>query len=213
MRSRQTVRGMIGALRRPRATPRLRAAPWWPRVTPRRVAALLLAVGLAAGAGAATTAVLSTKPGSWAAHAEARGMGRSAPVRIAIPVIGVDVEVVPLRLRAGELESPPAGRAGWYAQGTSPGEPGSAVIVGAAAGPGGPPAVFGRLARLAPGDRITVLRADLTRARFEVERVVAYSPVKPGGSGNGTASLRLVPAYRDGPSPPAQPVVFARLTP
>lgn len=200
MRTRQRVPGMIGALR---------------PVTPGRIAALVLAVGLVGvGVGAAASAVLTTERGSRAAHAEARGMGRSAPVRIAIPSIDVDTEVVSLRLRSGELEPPPAGRAGWYEQGTSPGEPGSAVIVGAAAGSGGREAVFGRLARLVPGDRITVLRADQTRAWFVVERVAAYSPVDRGGpGGDGAASLRLVPSYRAGPSRPAAPVVFARLTP
>ncbi|MPZ25030.1 MAG: sortase [Micromonosporaceae bacterium] len=195
----QWVSGMIDALR---------------PAGPRRVAVALLAVGLAAtGAGVATTAVLHTEPGSRPARAEPPGMGRSVPVRIVIPVIGVDTDVVPLQLRSGELEAPPVGRAGWYGRGTSPGEPGSAVIVGAIAGPDGQPAVFGRLGRLVPGDQITVLRADQTRARFTVERVAAYSSVdrRPGGSG--AASLRLVPSYRAGPGPPAEPVVFATLTP
>jgi sortase (surface protein transpeptidase) len=63
--------------------------------------------------------------------------------------------------------------AGWYAGGTRPGDPGSAVILGHVDSTAGP-AVFYRLRELRPGDRFEVVRADGSRARFAVRRVERY---------------------------------------
>lgn len=195
--------------------------------------AVLVAVGLLGSAGGAI-AVTGLSPGPRAApgtapvRAEVSGLARSAPVRIVIPRLGVDAQVRPLaRDRAGGLDVPPrATVAGWYAGGTSPGEPGSAVITGHAHDYRGGPAIFARLDRLVPGDRVTVYRADRTVARFTVDRAVPYSPVERGYSPAGVVSLRLVPAYRVGSvattdqpavrvgaEPPLQPVVFTTFTP
>jgi hypothetical protein len=100
------------------------------------------------------------------------------PVRLEIPVIGVDTGLQRLgRDHDGSVEVP-SGRhkweeAGWYAGGTRPGDPGSAVLLGHVDSTAGP-AVFYRLRELRPGDRVEIVRADGSRARFAVERVARY---------------------------------------
>jgi len=205
-----------------------------PRRWVRRYAVLVTATLLAAGGGVVAAAVLIAQPGpapgTLPVRAETRGLARSEPVRMVIPRLGVDAQIRPLtRDSAGRLAMPArAAVAGWYAGGTSPGEPGSAVIMGHAGEFRGGPAVFARLDRLVPGDQITVYRADRTVARFTVDRTVPYSPAERGYSPAGHVSLRLVPVYRNGPPagpagrPPAvgvgaaplpQPVVIAVLAP
>jgi sortase (surface protein transpeptidase) len=97
------------------------------------------------------------------------------PVRIDIPRIGV---VSPLdrlgRARDRTVEVPTRWEvAGWYAAGTRPGDPGSAVILGHVDSKRGP-AVFFRLRELRRGDEIQVGRADGSTIRFAVERVAQY---------------------------------------
>jgi hypothetical protein len=100
------------------------------------------------------------------------------PVRLRIPAIGVDTGLQRLgRDRDGSVEVP-SGRhkwdeAGWYAGGTRPGDPGSAVLLGHVDSRAGP-AVFYRLRELRPGDRVEVVRADGSSAWFAVERVARY---------------------------------------
>jgi hypothetical protein len=94
----------------------------------------------------------------------------SSPVAVLIPAIGIVAPVVPVgATRSGELQIPSDIRtAGWFAFGPSPGDPGSAVIVGhvdsAAQGQG----VFFRLRELDPGATISVRFADGTRRDFRV---------------------------------------------
>ncbi|MGQ0841048.1 class F sortase [Actinokineospora sp.] len=120
------------------------------------------------------------------------------PVGLSIPAIGVaESGLVPLRLgQAGELEAPTDfARAGWYAAGPVPGDPGPAVIAGHVDSRTGP-AVFFRLRDLRPGDTVTVRRSDGADAVFTVDTVqhhpkdafptaAVYGPV-PG------AALRLI---------------------
>ena len=74
----------------------------------------------------------------------------------------------------GALEVPADfGTAGWWSGGARPGEPGPAVIAGHVDSRSGP-AVFFRLGELRRGDRVTIVRADGTRARFAVERSARY---------------------------------------
>ncbi|GAA5766976.1 hypothetical protein Aros01_03477 [Streptosporangium roseum] len=91
-----------------------------------------------------------------------------------IPRIGVNAPLVVLGLEGdGALAVPPldhADVAGWYGGGPTPGEPGSAVIVGHLDTRTGP-AVFARLDELRPGDSIGVARGDGTVALFAVERL------------------------------------------
>jgi hypothetical protein len=100
------------------------------------------------------------------------------PVRLRIPAIGVDTGLQRLgRDHDGSVEVPSGPHrwymAGWYAGGTRPGDPGSAVILGHVDSTAGP-AVFYRLRDLRPGDRFEVVRADGSLARFAVERVEQY---------------------------------------
>lgn len=101
--------------------------------------------------------------------------GRGAvPTRLRITAIGVNTGLEKLRLGdQGELLPPKAfGQAGWYAEGTSPGDVGPAVIAGHVDSRSGP-AVFYRLRELARGDRIEVVRAGRTE-RFTVVRTRWY---------------------------------------
>ncbi len=99
----------------------------------------------------------------------------SAPVRLVVPAIGVDTELMDLGLNPdGTLEVPPgAFPAGWYTGGPTPGERGPAVIAGhvswrSDAG------VFHDLAALLAGDLLTVQRADQSVATFVVVDVQEY---------------------------------------
>jgi hypothetical protein len=62
------------------------------------------------------------------------------------------------------------GVAGWYGEGTRPGDLGSAVILGHVDAPSGP-AVFARLRTLRAGDRVVVGRRDGSSVGFVVDRV------------------------------------------
>lgn len=105
-----------------------------------------------------------------------RTMGAATPVRLQIPAIGVDSDLMDLGLRAdGTLEVPPTGfPAGWYTGAPTPGELGPAIIAGHVDW-GGEPGVFFDLRELASGDEITVRRQDGSTARFRVERVDRFA--------------------------------------
>jgi len=83
----------------------------------------------------------------------------TAPTRLRIPAIQVDAPLEELHLDAsGALAAPRAwADAGWYADGTVPGDVGPAVIAGHVDSTTGP-AVFYRLDRLRPGDLVEVRR-------------------------------------------------------
>lgn len=86
------------------------------------------------------------------------------PVRLSIPGARVESPVLPARVKRGAIQIPSVGKAGWYAGGPRPGEPGRAVIIGhldRLHGPG----LFARVPRLARGALVTV-----TDARREVHR-------------------------------------------
>jgi LPXTG-site transpeptidase (sortase) family protein len=81
------------------------------------------------------------------------------PTRVQIPSIKVDSSLEPLHRGAdGVLQAPEAYlRAGWYAEGVVPGDPGPAVIAGHVDSLDGP-AVFARLHELRVGDQVVVVR-------------------------------------------------------
>ncbi|WP_433047484.1 class F sortase [Dactylosporangium sp. CS-033363] len=107
---------------------------------------------------------------------ETHGLGASAPVRLAIPAIGVDTELMSLGLNGdGTVQVPPLKKgspAGWYRNLRTPGEVGPAVILGHVDTAHDGPAVFYRLRELRPGDTASVRREDGSVAVFVVERVV-----------------------------------------
>lgn len=97
---------------------------------------------------------------------------RSAPVRLQVPAVGIDTDLVELGLIAeGSLEVPTAGfPAGWFTGAPTPGQTGPAVLVGHV-DHGGAPAVFFRLHELRLRDEISVTRADGAVVVFAVQRV------------------------------------------
>ncbi|MFI5837695.1 class F sortase [Micromonospora sp. NPDC051300] len=163
-----------------------------------------LGVGLVS-AGLGRTAAAPPQPGASAAPATERPgsagptLPRSTPVRIAIPRIGVDADVVAVATDDnGALEVPPLERpevAGWYRPGPAPGQAGNAVLVGHVDSQRGP-AVFFDLGRLRPGDTVRVVRADGRTAAFTVDGVGAYPkdrfPTERVYGGGAAARLRLI---------------------
>ena len=102
-------------------------------------------------------------------------MAASTPVRLAIPAIGVDSDLVDLGLQPdGTLEVPPDGfPAGWFTGAPTPGELGPAVIAGHVDW-NGRPGVFFALRDLEPGDDIAIARQDGTTAQFRVRAVEQF---------------------------------------
>lgn len=100
---------------------------------------------------------------------------RGDPVKVEIPSIGVRSSLERLRTGKGGVLTPPSepGRAGWFADGVRPGEPGPAVIVGHVDSRTGP-AVFTRLGSLRPGAMVTVQDSHGARLTFKVETTRSY---------------------------------------
>lgn len=127
-------------------------------------------------------------------------LGRSVPVHMTIPAIGVDTALLQLGLHPdGTIEVPPVAGdapAGWYRNLASPGEVGPAVVLGHVDSARDGPAVFFRLRDLRPGDQIAVLRQDGSTAVFTVDRVAEYTkadfPTAEVYGGLDHSALRLV---------------------
>jgi hypothetical protein len=105
-------------------------------------------------------------------------MARSLPVSVEIPAIGVRSSLLQLGLQAdGTMAVPPLTRpfvAGWFDRGPTPGQRGTAVIVGHVDAAGVGPAIFYELGDLRPGDRIYVTLADRRTAVFAVWAAALY---------------------------------------
>jgi len=101
---------------------------------------------------------------------------RSAPVLLSIPVIGISIAVSQLGLNPdGTVQVPTnADVPGWFHLGPSPGQVGSAVILGHVDTHRGP-AVFFNLRSLKTGDQVNVTLADGVVTHFLVSAVVMYS--------------------------------------
>jgi Sortase domain len=125
-----------------------------------------------AGAGGAKG---GTRPTAPASHAP---LPPSPPVELTVPRMVIQARVVPLGLdSAGRLETPPMSRphiTGWYANGPSPGERGTSVLVGHRDTTKGP-AIFLNLDALRPGDPVDVTREDRSVAEFTVDSVHTYA--------------------------------------
>ncbi|UUL75619.1 class F sortase [Pseudarthrobacter sp. Fe7] len=102
----------------------------------------------------------------------------SVPVRVQVPSIGVDAALTPLGKQAnGEVQTPsgePGSPGGWYQDSPTPGQTGSAVILGHVNATNSDIGLFYRLHELTPGQTITVTRADHTAAVFTVDNVDVY---------------------------------------
>jgi len=124
-----------------------------------------------------TTPDVEPTPDAEPSHPPAAGtMAAAAPVRLQIPSIGVDSELMDLGLQSdGTLEVPPGGfPAGWYTGAPTPGELGPAIIAGHVDW-GGQPGVFFDLRELSTGDEITIARQDGSTAWFRVTRVEQFA--------------------------------------
>ncbi|MFJ8624771.1 class F sortase [Kitasatospora sp. NPDC093550] len=119
-------------------------------------------------------AAAPTAPAAPAAPA----LKRAKPTRLRIPQIGVDAPFTELTLGpGGQLNAPPPedkNLVGWYRDGVTPGERGSAVVAGHVDTTKGP-AVFLLLSLLLPGNKVEVSRADGTVAVFSVDSVETFA--------------------------------------
>ncbi|MFF7778097.1 class F sortase [Streptomyces tanashiensis] len=149
-------------------------------------------------------------------------LARSRPVTVAVPAITIEAPVIELGLDAtGRLGTPPVDNprvVGWYAQGPTPGERGTAVVVGHRDTRTGP-AVFLNLNSLSSGNTVRVARADGKVAVFTVDRVRTYAkndfPDKEVYGATGRPELRLLTCggtFDRGKGYEANIVVFAHLT-
>ncbi|MEU8980581.1 class F sortase [Streptomyces sp. NPDC048309] len=119
--------------------------------------------------------------------------------RVRIPAIRVDAPVIPVGLdNDGWVGAPPPddpNLAGWFTGAVSPGEKGTAVIVGHVDNMQGP-AVFYGLGALKKGNRVEVRRKDGKIAVFDVYGIDVFAKSNfPGDrvySSKGTAELRII---------------------
>ncbi|MFE5401894.1 class F sortase [Streptomyces sp. NPDC056580] len=126
-------------------------------------------------------------------------LGFSPVDRVRIPAIRVDAPVQPVGLDTqGWVGAPPPENpnlAGWFTGAVSPGEKGTAVIVGHVDNQQGP-AVFYGLGALKKGNRVEVRRQDGKTAVFEIYDVEVFA--KSGFPGNrvygskGDPELRVI---------------------
>jgi sortase (surface protein transpeptidase) len=124
-------------------------------------------------------------------------VARSVPVAVRIPALGLAVWLTQLGLNANGTVAVPTNTQvpGWFSPGPSPGQVGSAVILGhvdSFKGPG----VFFQLRTLQPGNQIDVNLADGVVATFKVTSVVEYQktafPDQKVYGSNGSSALQLV---------------------
>jgi hypothetical protein len=124
-------------------------------------------------------------------------LARSKPVRLSIPILGIDTAVGTLGLQPDHQVMVPTSAhvVDWYDDGPTPGQLGSSVILGHVDSFRGPGTFF-FLKNLKAGNRITVTLEDGVVAHFRVVRVVQYSktafPDRLVFGPNGYQSLQLV---------------------
>lgn len=122
---------------------------------------------------------------------------RSTPVQLRVPAIALDVSLSTLGLNLNGTVQVPTDiqQPGWYRLGPSPGQDGSAVILGHVDSYLGP-AVFFKLRSLVPGDLVDVSLADGVSAQFKVTYVAQYLktgfPDQLVYAGHGQSTLQLV---------------------
>jgi hypothetical protein len=122
---------------------------------------------------------------------------RSTPVELRIPAIALTVSLSTLGLNPnGTIQVPTdIQQPGWYRLGPSPGQEGSAVILGHVDSYQGP-AVFFKLRSLVAGDMVDVTLADGVTAQFKVTSVAMYLktsfPDQAVYASQGFSALQLV---------------------
>ena len=122
---------------------------------------------------------------------------RSTPVQLQVPAIALDVSLSTLGLNLNGTVQVPTDiqQPGWYRLGPTPGQDGSAVILGHVDSYRGP-AVFFKLRSLVAGDLVDVTLADGVSAQFKVTSVAQYTktsfPDQLVYGGHGQSTLQLV---------------------
>jgi hypothetical protein len=188
-----------------------RSLRWW------LIAAVLLVAGLAciavglhghhhrlAGPSApqfasppAVSSTPAAPPGSTTAPPADLAVARSTPIALRIPAIGLVVSLSTLGLNPDRTVQVPTdfSQPGWYRLGPTPGQVGSAVILGHVDSYQGP-AVFFRLRTLVAGESVDVSLADGVVANFAVTSVVMYEkdqfPARQVYGSHGYSALQLV---------------------
>jgi sortase (surface protein transpeptidase) len=147
-------------------------------------------------------------------------LARSVPVRLDVPSVRIDTNLLRLGLNAnGTLQVPwkPL-LAGWYKGSPTPGQLGPAIIAGHVDSWATGPAVFYHLGQVAVGARVLVTRADRSVATFKVTSVTTYPkktfPTRTVYGDVNRAELRLITCAGWNSSTQeydANVVVFARL--
>jgi sortase (surface protein transpeptidase) len=142
----------------------------------------------AAGAPAAPgPAVADERPGTAGPSPSAKPapppdpLPRSPATRLRVPSLGIDAPIVAVKVGAGQqLETPPLDKpklVGWYQDGASPGEAGTAIAVGHRDTRTGA-AVFAALAQVRPGRTIEARRLDGRTAVYTVDRVRVFDKAR-----------------------------------
>ncbi|MBQ1088501.1 class F sortase [Streptomyces sp. B93] len=146
----------------------------------------------------------------------------AVPDRVSIPSIQVDAPIMPVGLdAAGWVDAPPPedpNLAGWFTGAVSPGEKGTAVVVGHVDNKQGP-AVFYGLGALKKGSHVEVSRQDGKTAVFEIYGIEVFEKNNfPGDrvyGSKGAAELRVITCgggFSQQNGYDGNVVVFARLT-
>jgi hypothetical protein len=122
---------------------------------------------------------------------------RSAPVELRIPAIALTVSLSTLGLNPDGTVQVPTDiqQPGWFRLGPSPGQEGSAVILGHVDSYQGP-AVFFNLRSLVAGDQVDITLVDGVTAQFKVTSVAMYLkqsfPDQQVYGSHGYSALQLV---------------------
>ncbi|GAA1298542.1 hypothetical protein GCM10009647_012680 [Streptomyces sanglieri] len=155
--------------------------------------------------GSSRTATVDAPARAGSTGAGSTGAGKSgdapaaAPVRISIPSLGIDSELMRLGLNQdGTVEVPPAEKgmtAGWYTGGAAPGERGAAVVIGHNDTRFGK-AVFHDLKKIAKGADIAVRNDRGAELHFRVTATETVSkkafPTEKVYGSTGARTLRLI---------------------
>lgn len=151
----------------------------------------------AARPGATDPAAPPPVASSGGARSPAPTQSRSAPVALRIPAINVSVGLSELGLNPDRTVEVPGDfqQPGWFRLGPTPGEVGSAVILGHVDSYRGP-AVFFRLGSLRPGNRIEVDLVNGDVVSFVVDSVQTHRkdqfPARQVYGSRGVSALQLV---------------------
>jgi sortase A len=138
----------------------------------------------------------------------------SQPIRLRIPDLGIDASIQPVgENRYGAMEVPGAGHpvndpiwntAFWWKPGTTPGQPGNAVLAGHVDRVDGSRGIFWNLSQLQPGSRISITDQLGRTFTFQVTSLESFA--NPDGGPNDpiiqrvfgpapTANLNLITCY------------------